>query len=62
MTPMGVNAEDLLGKPAPDFTLEALSGGELHLHELIRGQVAVIAVWGVACGACCDEAPHLTAL
>ena len=62
MTPMSVSPEDLLGKRAPDFTLDALAGGQLHLHEMIRGRVAVISFWGVACGSCCDEAPHLTAL
>jgi peroxiredoxin len=62
MIPMGVFPEKLLGKPAPDFTLDALAGGKIHLQEMIRGRVAVIAFWGVACGACCEEAPHLTAL
>ncbi|HUE17963.1 MAG TPA: TlpA disulfide reductase family protein [Planctomycetaceae bacterium] len=62
LTPMSVRPEELLGKPAPDFTLESLAGGPLHLREMIRGKVAVIAFWGVACGACCEEAPHLTAL
>ena len=62
MTPMGVAPENLLGKHAPDFTLESLSGGPIHLHELIRGRVAVIAFWGVGCGACRVEAPYLSAL
>jgi thiol-disulfide isomerase/thioredoxin len=59
---MSVSVEDLLGKPVPDFTLDALAGGEIHFHELIRGKVALIAFWGVACGACRVEAPYLTAL
>jgi peroxiredoxin len=62
LTPMSVRPEELLGKPSPDFTLESLNDGPIHLREMIRGRVAVIAFWGVACGACCDEAPHLTAL
>ena len=62
MCPMTVSPEELLGKPAPDFTLEALAGGPIRLQPMIRGKVAVIAFWGVACGACCQEAPHLTAL
>jgi peroxiredoxin len=62
MCPMTVSPEELLGKPAPDFTLEALSGGPIHLQETIRGKVAVIAFWGVACGECCQEAPHLSTL
>ncbi|HVU85934.1 MAG TPA: TlpA disulfide reductase family protein [Pirellulales bacterium] len=62
MTPMSVSPEDLLNKQAPDFTLDALDGGEIHLHDLIRGRVGVVSFWGVACGACRVEAPHLTAL
>jgi len=62
MCPMNVSPEALLGKPAPDFTLDSLTGGPIRLQEMIRGKVAVIAFWGVACGACCQEAPHLTAL
>lgn len=62
VTPMGVSAEDLLGKPAPDFTLDALAGGQIHLQDAIRGRAAVITFWGVACGSCRVEAPHLTAL
>jgi peroxiredoxin len=62
MTPMGVRPEELLGKRAPDFTLDAAGGGQLHLHELIRGRVAVIAFWGIPCGPCRAEAPCLTAL
>ncbi len=60
--PMRVSPEELLGKPAPDFTLDALNGGKIRLREMIRGRVALIAFWGVACGACCEEAPHLSAL
>jgi peroxiredoxin len=62
MSPARVSPEALLGKRAPDFTLGALDCGEIHLHELISGRVAVIAFWGVACGPCRAEAPHLTAL
>jgi peroxiredoxin len=54
--------EDLIDKPAPDFTLKALDGSEINLHAKIRGKAAVITFWGVACPACCDEAPYLTAL
>lgn len=59
---MSVSPEDLLGKEAPDFTLDALAGGQIHFHEASRGRVALIAFWGVACGACRSEAPHLTLL
>jgi peroxiredoxin len=52
---MSASPEDLLGKQAPDFTLDALAGSEIHLHELIKGKVAVIAF-------CSGVAPHLTTL
>ncbi len=61
-TPMGVKPEKLLGKPAPDFTLEALEGGPIHLREMMRGRVGIIAFWGVGCGACCEEARYLSEL
>ncbi|HTU25360.1 MAG TPA: TlpA disulfide reductase family protein [Pirellulales bacterium] len=61
-THMSVSPEDLLGKPAPDFTLPALAGGEIHLQEALRGRVGLIAFWGVACGSCCVEARYLTKL
>jgi thiol-disulfide isomerase/thioredoxin len=57
-----VSPERLLGKPAPDFTLPALAGGEIQLHDAIRGRVAVVTFWGVACAPCRAEAPHLNAL
>jgi thiol-disulfide isomerase/thioredoxin len=61
-TPASVSPEGLLGKRAPDFTLDGLAGGPIHLGDMIRGRVAVITFWGVACGPCRAEAPHLTAL
>lgn len=62
MTTMGVSPEDLLGKKVPGFTLESLTGGELNLHEAIAGRAAIVSFWGVACGGCRIEAPHLTKL
>ena len=61
-TPASVSPEGLLGKRAPDFTLDGLAGGPIHLGDMIRGRVAVITFWGVACSPCRAEAPHLTAL
>lgn len=60
--PMGLSPETLLGKRAPAFTLESLAGGKIDLHEAIKDRVAIIAFWGVACGGCRVEAPHLTEL
>jgi cytochrome c biogenesis protein CcmG/thiol:disulfide interchange protein DsbE len=55
----------LVGKPAPDFALEVISGGaagdRLHLAEL-RGHPVVIDFWASWCDACKVEAPVLNAL
>lgn len=61
-TPTGGAPETLLDQPAPDFTLDALEGPPISFRERIKGQVALVTFWGVACGPCCQEAPHLTAL
>jgi thiol-disulfide isomerase/thioredoxin len=62
MVVMSVSPEDLIGKQAPDFTLDLLTGEKVRLREMIRDRVALIAFWGVACGACRVEAPYLSAL
>ena len=61
-TPCGGAPETLVSQPAPDFTLEPLEGEKFTLSESIRGKVAFISFWGIACGPCRREAPHLTAL
>jgi thiol-disulfide isomerase/thioredoxin len=61
-TPCGGAPESLLGKSPPDFTLDALDGQKINLRDAIDGRVALITFWGVACGPCRQEAPHLTAL
>jgi thiol-disulfide isomerase/thioredoxin len=61
-SPCGGAPETLLSQPAPNFTLEQLDGGELTLADAIRGKPAFVSFWGVACGPCRREAPHLTAL
>ena len=57
----GYGAPDLLvGKAAPSFTLQRLGGGEIELKEFIRGRPTLITFWGLACGPCRLEAPHLS--
>jgi cytochrome c biogenesis protein CcmG/thiol:disulfide interchange protein DsbE len=48
----------LLGKPAPDFDLPALHGGEVS-SKLLLGKPWVLNVWGTWCAACRDEHPVL---
>jgi len=54
--------ETLLGKPAPDFSLEGLDKRTIRFQDHIRGKAALLTFWGVACGPCRVEAPHLSTL
>ena len=44
-----------VGEPAPDFTLQLLSGGEIEMSEL-EGRPIVINFWNPLCTPCRDEA------
>jgi thiol-disulfide isomerase/thioredoxin len=51
-------AKDLLGAPAPEFTLRGLAGSNLSLREQ-RGRVVMINFWATWCGPCRQEMPLL---
>ena len=48
-----------VGQPAPDFTLESLTGGSVSLGEL-RGKVVFLHFWASWCPPCLVELPGLT--
>ncbi len=51
---------DLVGKPAPEFTVKD-SGRSVALHDL-RGRVVVLNFWATWCPPCVDEMPSLVAM
>lgn len=61
-SPGGGAPEALIGKEAPNFKLTRLNGEPLDLHEFINGRPALVTFWGLACGPCRQEAPHLSKL
>ena len=50
----------LVGKPAPDFTIQD-SDHTVSLHQF-RGKIVVLNLWGSWCGPCIEETPALNRL
>ena len=58
---MSVNANEMIGNPAPDFTLKSMTGKNTNLVEQ-RGNIIVLNFWASWCGPCRKEMPILQKL
>src|SRR5512134_1512218 len=59
--PPAAGQQDLVGEPAPDFSLQGLDGKEVSLKSL-RGRIVVLHFWATYWESCYDDMGHLDKL
>lgn len=60
-TPTVTQSKDVLGKPAPAFELESVSGETVKMADL-KGKVVMLDFWAVWCGPCRKSMPFFQEL
>lgn len=54
--------EEFIGKASPEFTAKDLEGNDVVLSSFKGDKVVLVNFWGLRCGACIEEMPHLNDL
>ncbi|MCG6553731.1 MAG: redoxin domain-containing protein [Candidatus Magnetominusculus sp. LBB02] len=61
LTAQPAGASDLVGQPAPDFTLQSTDGSDVALSSY-KGKVILLNFWATWCTPCRDEMPSMNKL
>jgi len=61
ITPINASQNDIIGKPAPSFTLHDLNGNKVSLSDY-KDKVVILDFWATWCPPCIKEIPHFIEL